>query len=387
MTDWPRIAATARRVVLFAALLYPAGLAIYLNLMQPGASAMPIDFAAFWGAARLAADGAAGAAFDWQSLHGMMNFPPGAEDAFFRWMYPAHYLLLVAPIGWLGFTPALALFTLAGLAAFWLALKPWSAENPALRDLVIASPAVVATAFAGNTSLLWMAAFLAAMHFRATSRPMLAGLCIALLTCKPQLGPIIAVALLAARDWRLIAWSAGFTLALAGLATLVYGVAYWQAFLEAIDASREIVAQSDMQSQRMITWFAFARQHFGAGQTPYLVQAGFTGVAAFCAVLLWAKPAIPRDLRIAGLLLAILTGAVYAFQYETLLSTVAILFLARAGAARTAPGRAWLALLWLLPLPHRIFTDLIVAQYAAPVIALSLAICMAMALRRVPAQQ
>lgn len=385
MKDISKPAATARRMVLTATLLYPVGLAAYLNLGVPDANAMPIDFAAFWGAARLAVEGAAVSAFDWQVLSAVMALPESAGNAYFSWQYPPRFLLVIAPLGWLNFSPAFFVYILASIGAFWFALRPWVGERTAVRDLVVASPAVLATAFAGNTSLMWMATFLAAIHFRGRSHHLLAGVFIALLTLKPQLGPIIAVALLAARDWATIAWSAIFTIAFAALATLAFGVEYWPAFLKAVGNSSQIVAEAEMISRRMVTWFAFMRQHAGLGEAAYLVQGAFTVFAAVCVAVLWAKRDIDPDLRIAGLLLAILTGAIYAFQYEMLLSTVAILFLARAGAANSLPGRIWLALLWLLPLPHRVFPDLIVAQYAAPVLAVSLIVCMAMALRQSPA--
>ena len=87
------------------------------------------------------------------------------------------------------------------------------------------------------------------------------------------------------------------------------------------------------------------------------------------------------DLKIAVLFLATLISTPYAYQYELVLAVLGALFLARAGLGQTAAGRAWLTALWLLPVPGWLAAGFDIADYAAPVLTLSVAACTALSLR------
>jgi hypothetical protein len=377
-----QIAGTARRTVIIAALFYPLGLALHLNLLAADGASIPIDFVAFWAAAKLAVQGAAASAFDWPTLSAAQLLPSSAPDAYFGWHYPPTFHMLIAPLGWLSFTPAFAVFTACAVAAYCFALRPWGDTAPVARDLAIASPAVAAVVFTGNTSLLWAAAFLMAMHGLRHNRPMQAGLFIGLLTLKPQLGILIPVALLASRDWRTILWASLFAILIAALATVIFGPDYWRVFFQMLSVTSQTFAAEDVISRTMVTWYAFIRQFGGSNETAILIQIVFAVVAVGSVALLWARRGTSIDLRVASLLLSTLTATAYAFQYELVLISIAILFLARAGAASTPAGCAWLALLWILPVPGRFLPGLEVSHYAAPILGASLLVCVAMALRQ-----
>jgi len=383
-----RAAGAAYLTILVAALAYPAGLAVYLNLIAPGdGESFPMDFVAFWAAAKLALQGAAAGAFDWPTLHAAQSLPAGAADAYFGWHYPPTFHLLIAPLGWLNFTLAFAIYTACAIAAYCFALRPWADKAPCARDLAVAAPPVVYVLATGNTSLLWAAAFLAAIHGLSRHRPARAGAFIALLTLKPQLGLLIPVALIAKRDWRTILWAILFTALLALLATAVFGPDYWLVFFRMVALTSQTFAADETTSRTMVTWYAFGRQTGAAHDTAILVQIVFSLGALAAVALLWARPGVSADLKVAGLLLATLTATAYAFQYELVLAIVAAFFLARAGVGQSPAGRAWLAALWLLPLPGWLIGGLEIAHYAAPALTLSAASCTVLALRRAGAAQ
>ena len=83
--------ATLRRMILIAVLLYPLGLALHLNLIEPQRHTMAIDFVAFWAAAKLAVQGVAITAFDFPTLQAAELLPDSAADARFTWLYPPAY--------------------------------------------------------------------------------------------------------------------------------------------------------------------------------------------------------------------------------------------------------------------------------------------------------
>ena len=383
-----RAAKAARGTILIATLVYPAGLAIYLNLIAPGdGDSFPMDFVAFWAAAKLAVQGAAVSAFDWPTLRAAQLLPSSVPYAYFSWNYPPTFHLLIAPLGWLNFTLAFATYTACSIVAYYFALRPWARSAPSARDLAIGAPPVFIALATGNTSLLWVAAFLAAIHALSHHRPVRAAAFIALLTLKPQLGLLIPVALIAQRDWRTILWAILFTALLALLATAVFGPDYWLVFFRTMLRTSQAIAAEDIVSKDFITWYAFARQFDAGPGTATLIQAAFSVAALAAVAVLWARPGVSADLKVAGLLLATLTATAYAFPYELVLAIVAAFFLARAGVGQSPAGRTWLATLWLLPLPGWLIGGIEIAHYTAPVITLSVAACTVLALRRHGAAQ
>lgn len=382
-----RITGTLRRTLLIAVLFYPVGLAFYLNLIEPTRHTVAIDFVAFWAAAQLLVQGSAISAFDFPTLQAMQLLPESAADAMFAWLYPPTFHVLIAPFGYFTFTPAFFLFTAVATGAYCLALRPWVQDDPIARDLSIGAPAVATVVFTGNTSLLWAAAFLAAMHGLSNRNALQAGIFIALLTMKPQLGILIPVALLAGRHWGTILWASLFAVVLNASATAYFGLDYWAEFYRAIhDTNQRHIFDSEA-ARTMVTWYAFLRRFGIDHETATLIQLLPSALGLAAVALVWSRKGASPDLKIATLLLGTLTATPYAYQYESVLALLAALFLLRAGVGATQTGRLGLFLLWLLPLPGRVTPGLHLAQYAAPVIAAALAYCVALALRDGPRAQ
>ena len=162
----------------------------------------------------------------------------------------------------------------------------------------------------------------------------------------------------------------------------VFGVDYWAEFFRAMARATSLFEVHGANAVTMITWYAFARQ-FGAGHEIALaIQMLSLAAAAGAVGLLWSRRRVGLDLKIAALLLATLISTPYAFQYELVLAVAGALFLARAGVGQSPAGRAWLAALWLLPVPGWLIGGLEIAHYTAPALTLSVACCTVLALRR-----
>ena len=162
----------------------------------------------------------------------------------------------------------------------------------------------------------------------------------------------------------------------------VFGAEYWVAFFRAMDRATGLFEVHGANAVTMITWYAFARQ-FGAGHEIALaIQMLSLAAAAGAVGLLWSRRGVAPDLKLAALCLATLISTPYAFQYELVLAVAGALFLVRAGIGHSPAGRAWLAALWLLPVPGWLIGGLEIAHYTAPVLTLSAAACTVLALRR-----
>jgi hypothetical protein len=372
---------------LFVALIlglptYLAAIAWELNYGQTGGAAFPIDFVAFWAAAKLAAAGEAVSAFDLPALIAALSLAPDAGSATYAWYYPPGFHLLITPLGLLGFSAAFAIFSAVAVGVYIWALRGWARPVPGGLELAVAAPPVVFVMITGNSSLLWTAALLFALSLLARERPRGAGAMIALLTLKPQLGLLIPVVLIAGRHWRATIWAAIATAAIVAVTIAVFGIDYWSEFFRAMARTTGNFAVYGENTVNMITWYAFARQ-FGAGhETALAIQMLSLAAAAGAVGLLWSHRGVALDLKIAGLCLATLNSTPYAFQYELVLAVAGALFLARAGIGHSPVGRAWLAALWLLPVPGWLIGGLEIAHYTAPALTLSVAACTVLAIRR-----
>lgn len=191
------------------------------------------DFIVYHAASRAFLEGKLGviynlAAFsDYENLHYFDYFNRKLID-FRPFMYPPPWLLLIAPLAWLGVvtgycvfmaTTAAAATVLVGRANFWI----WMAA--------LTSPAALWTMIAGQNAFLSVGLFYGGMRLLDRS-PVAAGVLLGLLSYKPQLWVLIPVALLAARRWQALACAIGTATVMALASLLVFGLEFWIQFLE-----------------------------------------------------------------------------------------------------------------------------------------------------------
>jgi len=308
------------------------------------AGTVKIDFAALWAAGRLALEGKVLAAFDPARLEAAMRLPASELPAGLRWLYPPAMLMLVVPLGLMPFLPAWVVFSAGSLAAYGRAVWGLAGSLPGGHWYALASPAVLQVLAIGQVSLLWTAGLVAALAALARGRGASAGALIALLTLKPQLGLMIPVALIAAGEWRAVAWAAIWSAGLVALASAAVGIGYWQGFAEALAAVGDMAAEGRLRTELMLSPYAAARE-LAAGHWPALaVQAAATLALAGAVWWLWRRPG---DWARAGLCLAAPLATPYAYHAEWVLVLAGALYLARAGAWRSGAGLALMALIWL----------------------------------------
>src|SRR6266851_645414 len=151
-----------------------------------------------------------------------------------------------------------------------------------------------------------------------------AGVLLGLLAYKPQLWLLVPVALVAARQWRALAWAIGAagTMALASLA--VFGIEPWRAWVGWFIYTPPEIYQ---------TWLKWGRLH---GESVYtnLVLVGAshgaatvgqtiaTLLAGACVWWCYSRP-LRDDLRLAVLLAATVLAAPHVTNYDTVLLVVA----------------------------------------------------------------
>lgn len=317
----------------------------FLTTSEAGPRTLDMDFRVFWAAARLMVQGEPLAAFDMARLAREHGF---SAERWMPWVYPPGYLLLIAPFGTLSFAAGFLLTTVLSLALIALAVRPFAAGSGAVWLALALSPAYIAALVIGQNSLIWLACFLAALAALRDGRWVLAGVLIGCLTLKPQLGVMIAVALLAAGLWRTILAATVTALLIAALPTLVVGFDYWPLFLDRMAEQGDRLLAAIGTTDLMIGTFYLMVRAGVAPETALAVQTGLVAVSALAVALVWRSDRTGFDAKAATLVIAILLSAPYLWFYEAALMPVAGLFLLRAGIlTRTAPHLALLGLLWL----------------------------------------
>lgn len=338
-----------------------------------GGQATDVDFAVFWGAAKLALAEGALAPFDVEKLNAARALPPGTKTFEMLWLYPPGWLLVVLPLGLLPFFWSWAVFVVGSLAIFAAATYRVARPLPGAWPLLLAAPATLITVALGQTPLIFAALLVVALEAMRRGRPLLAGLAIAAMTLKPQLGLAIPVALLAGGHWRVIFWASAFTVLIV-LASLFWpGAEYWTAFFDAISGGADKVRESGL-TRIMVSWYGTATMLGLGSDHAILLQVALSIAAGAAVAVLWAGSA-PFDFKAAGLVFSILLISPYAIHYELVFAAVGCLYLGRAGAVTGRVRALLVLLLWLAP----VFGVLLVGFYpagpgfffAAPLVALA----------------
>lgn len=316
-----------------------------MEVREGGGTPPLMDFIVFWGAAKLAAAGNALAAFD----TGLLAGSHGVEhESWLPWLYPPGVMLMIEPLGRLGFATAWIIFISVSFVAFAAALRPFVAGLlPAWLAFAFA-PAFMPALAMGQMTLLWLAGLLAALAALRADRQVLAGVLIGLLTLKPQLGLLIPVALLAGRFWPAIASATVTTVLVALLPTAIYGVDYWRAMVDMNAEHVEWLVEHAPEMRLMVSPYAGLRW-LGLDHQPALwLQWTIAGAAALTVAAAWRNPRASFDLRAGVLAAAIPLATPYLWFYDTAFVALAALFLLRAGVLRPRGiGLGALVMLWM----------------------------------------
>lgn len=308
--------------------------------------AILLDFSAFWGAARLALDGLAPAAYDFRLIQIAQEVPPDSTRQM-PWLYPPTAFLAVLPLGLLPFSAGFGLFVLVSLTVWYRTMAPLGRGTRAGLLFVFATPTFAAVHIIGNNPALWIGGLVFALLALRDGRERSAGLVLAAMTLKPSLGLLIPVALIAAGAWRAVGWAAGGALFLAAAATAIFGVESWGAFLDTLALTQELLSTDAFDNGKMTTWHAALIVLGAPAATAAAAQAAVTLALAGVVAYAWRMPGVCFDSRCALLLFAIPLSGPYAFHYETLAAIPGLVFLARAQGLATLEERVFAVLVWV----------------------------------------
>src|SRR6266403_591867 len=291
---------------------------------------IPTDFVNVWSAGRLVLDGHAAQAYDWDIQKQVQVAVLGQSyEGNFAWHYPppflfvasllAHFPYAVAFIGWaaISFVPYLAVMrAIVGRPFGWL--------------LAAAFPVVLTNTLVGQNGFL-TASLIGATLYLLPMRPVLSGICLGLLSYKPQYGLLFPLVLIAASQWTVFAAAAIVAVAMAALSWLAFGTESWQAFFHWLPMfSQAFLTEGKAPWWKLQSLFARVRFFSGTEQLAWILQWIMTAIVGVGLALMWRSP-VRYSLKAAALAAGTLLTTPYLFMYDTMVLAIAVAFLVRVG--------------------------------------------------------
>jgi arabinofuranan 3-O-arabinosyltransferase len=297
-------------------------------LTDPQGRPIANDFVNVWAAGRLALDGQAPAAYDWTLHRAAEVRAVGYDfDGYYGWHYPPPAFFFAVALATVPYLVAAIVWLLTTLAAYAAAI----AGILGLRTGVLFAlgfPAAIWNVTAGQNGFL-TAALIGGTLGLLERHPALAGVCLGLLTYKPQFGLLFPIVLIADRRWPTIAVAALTALLLAALSWLAFGSASWAAFVHwAPISNRVLIDQGALDWYRLQSVFALVRAHGGGETLAWTTQGVLMLLLAVGLGWLW-KSRSAFELKAAALATGALLATPYLFMYDLVVLAVAVAFLLR----------------------------------------------------------
>jgi arabinofuranan 3-O-arabinosyltransferase len=295
------------------------------------------DFVNVVAAGRLAREGKAATAYDWP-LHKRAEVSAIGHDFddYYGWHYPPTFLFVAAALATLPYLAAAIVWLAMTLAAYVAAMIGILGDVLGRRTSALVAlgfPAALWNVTAGQNGFL-TAALIGGTLGLLERRPVLSGICLGLLTYKPQFGLLFPLVLIADRRWLTIAVAAAVAIALAGLSWLVFGGASWIAFVHWMPITSHVVlGEGHADFGRLQSVFGFIRTYGGSESLAWTIQTVWSVALAAGIVWLWRSRA-PFDLKAAALAAGALLATPYLYMYDLAALAVAFAFLLRYALAR-----------------------------------------------------
>jgi hypothetical protein len=328
----------AERVLVYSwmvVVIFGLGIVIWIvsslpDLVDRNGKPIGYDFMAYWSAARLALAGQLATAFDEATLAAVQHAAvPSSPDIVFPWHYPPIFMLPLAPLGFLPYPVALAVFV-GATAVLWAALVRRVLPDASAWIVAAAAPAGLINLLDGQNAFLTVALAGFALLW-LDRRPIAAGVLIGLLAIKPHLAVLFPIALLAEARWRTIAAAAVTGLGLAAASLVAFGWDSWAAFLHHLPVTQAMAEQGAVPWGTMPSGYVFALSLGLPVRAAWVLQSAAALFAACCVWRAWRNPAAAFEAKAATLAAGSLLVSPYLFYYDLLWAVLAIGWLAKLG--------------------------------------------------------
>jgi arabinofuranan 3-O-arabinosyltransferase len=291
---------------------------------------IPTDFINVWAAGRLVLDGLPAQAYDWD-IQKQVEVAKLGQDfvGYFAWHYPPPFLFVASLLALLPYSVGYLGWVLVSMVPYLAVMRAIVGRNFGIL-LALAAPMAFLNALVGQNGFL-TAALIGGALYLIPVRPVLAGICLGLLTYKPQYGLLFPIVLIAAGHWRVFV-SAGVTaIAMVFVSWLAFGTESWLAFFHWMPRfSQAFLTEGKATWWKLQSIFSLVRYLGGTEQLAWAFQWVLTASVAVVLALMW-RSRLPYTLKAAALAAGTLLTTPYLFMYDMMVLVVAVGFLVRIG--------------------------------------------------------
>jgi arabinofuranan 3-O-arabinosyltransferase len=291
---------------------------------------IPTDFVNVWSAGRLVLDGHPAQAYDWDIQKQVQIAVLGQSyKGNFAWHYPPPFLFVATLLAHFPYAVAFMGWAAASLVPY-LAVIRGIVGRPFGLLLAAAFPVVLTNTLVGQNGFL-TAALIGGTLYLMPMRPVLSGICLGLLSYKPQYGLLFPIVLIAASQWTVFLTATIVAVAMALASWLAYGTESWQAFFHWMPMfSQAFLTEGRAPWWKLQSIFALVRYFGGTEQLAWIFQWIMTASVAVVLAAMW-RSRISYSLKAAALATGTLLTTPYLFMYDMMVLAIAVAFLVRIG--------------------------------------------------------
>jgi len=311
---------------------FPIALFSHWWIYDPSGLGIPTDFVNVWAAGRLVLDGHPALAYDWD-IQKQVEVALLGQTFFgnFAWHYPPPFLFVAALLAQFPYPVAFVGWVSVSLLPYLAVMRAIVGRSFGLL-LALAIPMVLNNALVGQNGFL-TAALIGGTLYLMPVRPVLSGICLGLLSYKPQYGLLFPLVLIAASQWTVFFTAAAVAAAMAGASWFAFGTESWQAFFHWMPMfSQAFLTEGRATFWKLQSVFAVVRYFGGTEQLAWIFQWIMSASVAMVLALMW-RSRISYSLKAAALAVGTLLITPYLFMYDMMVLAIPVAFLVRIGLA------------------------------------------------------
>jgi arabinofuranan 3-O-arabinosyltransferase len=312
------------------AVFFPAAFSAHWWIFEANGLGIPTDFVNVWSAGKLALDGHPAQAYDWDIQKQVQVAVLGQSyPGNFAWHYPPPFLFVASLLAHFPYAVAFIGWAAISLVPY-LAVMRAIVGRPFGLLLAAAFPVVLTNTLVGQNGFL-TAALIGGALYLMPARPVLSGICLGLLSYKPQYGLLFPLVLIAASQWTVFFTAGVVAVAMAFASWLAFGSESWQAFFHWMPMfSQAFLTEGRAPWGKMQSIYALVRYFGGTEQLAWMFQWIMSGAVAVLLALMW-RSWISYPLKAAALAAGALLITPYLFLYDLMVLAIAVAFLVRIG--------------------------------------------------------
>lgn len=290
------------------------------------------DYVNVWAAGKLALEGHPALAWDW-TIHKQVQVEMLGRDYVgdYTWHYPPPFLFVAMALALLSCPVGLVVWAAASFVPYLVMMRGVVGQRFGLL-VGAAFPVVVANTMVGQNGFL-TASLMGGTLVLMPTRPVLSGICLGLLSYKPQYGVLFPLALIAAGQWRTFVAAAATAVTLALVSWIAFGTESWQAFFHGMPMlSQAAFNEGRSTFFKLQSAFGLVRSFDSSEQLAWLCQWTISAAVFVGVTWLWRSRA-DYALKAAMLATGTLLLTPYLFLYDMMVLAIPVGLLIRIGIA------------------------------------------------------